>query len=66
MLEWVNPTNQDCELFRTNQMKRFMEFLIDSKWHSLFEIENTRKITLVKDFPNAVIYRPEEFFTILR
>ncbi|XP_018575821.2 cell cycle checkpoint protein RAD17 [Anoplophora glabripennis] len=66
VLEWVNPTDKVDEPFkRTSQMKRFMEFLIDSKWNPLFESENSKKITFVKDFPNAVIYHPEEFFNVL-
>lgn len=64
--EWVNPTDKDNELFKgNNQIKRFIEFLTDSKWHSLIETEYGRNITLIKDFPNAVIFNPEEFFNVL-
>ncbi|KAJ8968641.1 hypothetical protein NQ314_002201 [Rhamnusium bicolor] len=64
--EWVNPMDQDYELFRgPSQLKRFVEFLIESKWNSLLEIGNFKRITLVKDFPNAIIYQPEEFIDVL-
>lgn len=67
ILEWVNPTDRDNEVFKgINQIKRFTEFLTDSKWHSLFETGSSRNITLVKDFPNAVIFHPEEFFGVLK
>ncbi|CAH2001986.1 unnamed protein product [Acanthoscelides obtectus] len=62
--EWVNPIDQDYEIKGQNQISQFMEFLGDSKWNSLFD-DCAKKITLVKDFPNAVIHRPEQFFDIL-
>nr|CAI5858988.1 unnamed protein product [Callosobruchus analis] len=62
--EWVNPIDQDYEVKGQNQIAQFMEFLGDSKWNSLFDSDE-KKITLVKDFPNAVIHRPEQFFDVL-
>ncbi|KAJ8936004.1 hypothetical protein NQ318_009685 [Aromia moschata] len=64
--EWVNPVDQDYELFRNSgQLNNFMEFLSESKWNSLFDTGNNKNLTLVKDFPNAVIHQPEEFFNVL-
>nr|CAH7718275.1 unnamed protein product [Callosobruchus chinensis] len=62
--EWVNPIDQDYEIKGQNQISQFMEFLGDSKWNSLFDSQ-MKKLTLVKDFPNALIHRPEQFFEVL-
>lgn len=63
--EWTNPVDQDFEICRgPNQVTRFIEFLTESKWNSLFSCGN-KKIILVEDFPNTFLRNPEEFETVL-
>ncbi|XP_018326271.1 cell cycle checkpoint protein RAD17 isoform X2 [Agrilus planipennis] len=63
--EWVNPVDQDYELSKgPGQSAQFLEFLVQSKYLSLLE-DSGKKLTLVEDFPNSVIRKPDEFFTIL-
>lgn len=64
--EWINPVDQDYEMIRgTNQVNRFIEFLFESNYSSLLDNNNSRKIVLIKDFPNVFVYRPEEFHNML-
>lgn len=64
--EWVNPIDQDFEICRgPNQVNKFIEFLSETKYASLFDDPGGKKIALVKDFPNAVIHNPDEFFRVL-
>ncbi|KAG5894109.1 hypothetical protein JTB14_004048 [Gonioctena quinquepunctata] len=63
--EWVNPMDQDFEYKGTNQVNQFLDFLIESKWNSLFGINTNKRITLVKDFPNAIVHQPDRFVDIL-
>lgn len=62
--EWINPIEQDYEITRENQISQFLEFLIGSKWGSLFQNEENQ-ITVVKDFPNTLIRQPEQFRGVL-
>ncbi|XP_057661073.1 cell cycle checkpoint protein RAD17 [Diorhabda carinulata] len=62
--EWVNPIDQEYEYKGMNQIDQFIEFLSESKYNSLFENSKNR-VTLVKDFPNAIIQNPQEFFEVL-
>ncbi|CAH0563960.1 unnamed protein product [Brassicogethes aeneus] len=64
--EWVNPIDQDYEITRgPNQVTRFIEFLTETKYVSLFDEPNQKKIAIVKDFPNAVLRNTDEFFRVL-
>nr|XP_023027348.1 cell cycle checkpoint protein RAD17 [Leptinotarsa decemlineata] len=65
IVEWINPVDQEFEYRGTSQIDNFLDFLIESKWNSLFESSTNKRITLVKDFPNAVIHRPDRFLDIL-
>lgn len=63
--EWVNPMDQDYEFSRNSgQSAKFSEFLSDSKYPSLLDI-NSKKIVLVEDFPNSLIHNPSELGAIL-
>lgn len=62
--EWTNPIDQEYEITRENQMSQFLDFLISSKWGSLFQTEDNH-VTVVKDFPNSIIRQPEQFHGIL-
>ncbi|CAG9839662.1 unnamed protein product [Diabrotica balteata] len=62
--EWINPVDQDYEYKGMNQVEKFLEFFSESKYCSLFE-NTTSRISLVKDFPNAVIQNPQLFFEVL-
>ncbi|CAG9863550.1 unnamed protein product [Phyllotreta striolata] len=62
--EWITPIDQEYEYNRTNQIEQFSEFLFDAKYPSLFE-SSLNRLTLVEDFPNAVIRNPEQFCEIL-
>lgn len=62
--EWINPMEQDYEITRENQISQFLDFLIGSKWGSLFQNEENQ-ITVVKDFPNTLIRQPEQFRGVL-
>lgn len=62
--EWINPIDQDFEITRENQLSQFVDFLIGSKWVSLFQKDNNH-ITIVKDFPNALLRQPDKFKGVL-
>lgn len=62
--EWINPVDQAFEVTYENQISKFVDFLVGSKWCSLFEKDNNH-ITVVKDFPNAIIKQPEQFRGVL-
>ncbi|CAG9767162.1 unnamed protein product [Ceutorhynchus assimilis] len=63
--EWTNPVDLDYEIIRgPGQAAKFLEFFSDSKYPSLFST-NKKKVLIVKDFPNAIVRNPDEFFSIL-
>ncbi|EFA07969.1 Cell cycle checkpoint protein RAD17-like Protein [Tribolium castaneum] len=63
--EWVNPLDQDFEVCRgANQVTRFVEFLTESKWNSLFSTGN-KKVILVEEFPNTFLRNCDEFGPVL-
>lgn len=62
--EWTNPVEQEYEYRGQSQLNQFIEFLVESKWNSLFESES-HQVTVVKDFPNVVVHKPELFFEVL-
>ncbi|CAH1164628.1 unnamed protein product [Phaedon cochleariae] len=62
--EYINPVDQDYEYKGMNQISQFIEYLIESKWTSLFDSSDNR-VTLVEDFPNALIHQPNQFPDIL-
>lgn len=62
--EWINPLDQDFEITHENQISQFLDFLVSSKWGSLFETTENH-ITVVKDFPNTIIRQPEQFYSVL-
>ncbi|XP_044253805.1 cell cycle checkpoint protein RAD17 [Tribolium madens] len=63
--EWVNPLDQDFEVCRgPNQVVRFVEFLTESKWNSLFST-GSKKVILVEEFPNTFLRNCDEFGTVL-
>ncbi|RZC43154.1 cell cycle checkpoint protein RAD17 [Asbolus verrucosus] len=62
---WINPIDQNFEIHGgLNQVSRFSEFLMESKWNSLFS-KNNKKVILIEEFPNALIRKPEDFAIIL-
>ncbi|KAF2903042.1 hypothetical protein ILUMI_03139 [Ignelater luminosus] len=65
VVEWINPTDQDSEMsFMQAQIGKFLDFFTQSKYTSLCE-SSQKKIALVEDFPNFVVYNPTEFSGIL-
>lgn len=63
--EWINPMDQDYEFSRcSGQVAKLSEFLSESKYPTLFE-SCDKKITLIEDFPNALINNPAEFVGVL-
>lgn len=65
IVEWINPTDEDSEMsFMQAQIGKFVDFFTQSRYISLCE-SNRKKIALVEDFPNFVVYNPTEFSGIL-
>ncbi|XP_048520062.1 cell cycle checkpoint protein RAD17 [Dendroctonus ponderosae] len=66
LAEWTNPIDMDYDVMKgSGQVAKFMDFFSESKYCSLFGKGNSKKILLIKDFPNAIIRCPEEFFSVL-
>lgn len=66
VVEWINPVDIDFEFVHgSTQTSRFLDFFSQSKYSSLFDSSDSKKILLVKEFPNIFLKRIGEFFDIL-
>ncbi|XP_046965914.1 cell cycle checkpoint protein RAD17 [Vanessa cardui] len=70
--EWITPLDieypsefGDYE-FKESQSKKFLEFIINSANFTSLLDNNSCKLVLVEDFPNAFIRSPSEFIDILQ
>ncbi|XP_066137493.1 cell cycle checkpoint protein RAD17 isoform X2 [Euwallacea fornicatus] len=65
--EWTNPVDIDYEVFKgPGQVAKFSEFFSESQYCSLFSSRNSKKVLLVKDFPNVFLRKSTEFFEVLQ
>lgn len=65
LCEWITPVDQEFQMDSLSQKESFMEFLFKaSRYQSLFDTK--RRILLVEDFPNVLLYQKDLFADILK